>query len=82
VYPNYPMTAWRKGTRGTVRLRAQVDTVGVVSQIETMEGDPILALAAERALRRWRYGTQPALAEVVVRFRFVNPEAIFVEFER
>jgi hypothetical protein len=49
--------------------------------VEVLDGDPVLAQAASHALQRWRYQEQSAPAEVVVRFDFINPEAISVQFE-
>ncbi len=81
LFPSYPEAAWKSGKRGRVTLRARVALAGVVSKIEVLSGDPVLAQAATQALQRWRYEKQSAPAEVVVHFDFINPEAISVEFE-
>jgi TonB family protein len=81
VFPSYPPLAWRNGQRGAVVLRAEVAPAGSISKVEVVSGDPTLAKAAARALTRWRYPAQTTPAEVVVRFNFINPEAISVSFE-
>ncbi len=82
IYPDYPPRAWAARKRGEVRLRAQVGGDGIVTSVQVLSGDPLLAEAAARAIKRWRYAASPMPAESVVRFKFINPEAIVVGFER
>ncbi len=82
IYPDYPPRAWAARKSGEVRLRAQVGGDGRVTSVQVLSGDPLLAEAAARAVKRWRYTASPAPAESVVRFKFINPEAIVVGFER
>ena len=81
IYPDYPPRAWAARKRGEVRLRAQVGGDGRVTSVQVLSGDPLLAEAAARAVKRWRYAASPTPAESVVRFKFINPEAIVVGFE-
>ncbi len=55
VSPQYPEEARHQRISGTVRMHAIIGTDGALKQIEVMYGDPILAEAAVRALKQWRY---------------------------
>jgi TonB family protein len=55
VAPKYPKDAIAKGIQGIVRLRATIDRKGNVAKVRVLEGDPILAAAAVKAVKRWKY---------------------------
>lgn len=55
VEPVYPLIARNIRLSGTVRLRAIIATDGSVQNLEVLSGSPILARAAEDAVRQWRY---------------------------
>jgi periplasmic protein TonB len=55
VEPVYPRIAISMHLSGTVRLRAIIATDGSVENLEVSSGSPILARAAEDAVRQWRY---------------------------
>jgi TonB family protein len=55
VAPKYPKDAIAKGIQGVVRLRATIDRKGNVANVRVLEGDPILAEAAVKAVKRWKY---------------------------
>lgn len=55
VPPKYPKDAIAKGIEGIVRLRATIDRKGNVAKVRVLEGDPILAAAAVKAVKRWKY---------------------------
>lgn len=55
VQPVYPIIARQMGLSGAVRLRAIIATDGSVQNLEVLSGHPILARAAEDAVRQWRY---------------------------
>jgi len=55
VEPVYPLLAIQAHREGTVRLRAMIATNGLVSSLEVLSGDPILAQAARDAVQQWRY---------------------------
>ncbi|HYG99458.1 MAG TPA: TonB family protein [Terriglobales bacterium] len=53
--PVYPREALALRREGAVVLELEVDAGGKVSGVRTISGDPVLAVAATQAVRRWRY---------------------------
>lgn len=75
VQPSYPETVRGRRLEGSVVLNAIVTKSGAVKDVRTVSGDPILARAAERAVRNWTYrpyrvNGKPieVTAEIVIRF--------------
>lgn len=75
--PVYPAEAMRAGVSGLVELIATVGTDGTVTAVRIVKGDPLLAKAAEEAVRQWRYepcllnGT-PTASETRITLNFVG----------
>ena len=61
VDPVYPSNAVRLHLGGAVKLQAHVGLDGKVSDVKTISGSPMLAAAAETAVRQWRY--KPAILD-------------------
>jgi TonB family protein len=61
VVPVYPPLARTMNLRGTVRLDAIVQANGTVKTVELKGGHPVLAQAAENAIRKWKW--EPATHE-------------------
>lgn len=61
VSPAYPAIAREAGIEGTVRLRVLIDKDGVVQEVHLVGGPPSLAVAAQSAVKQWRY--QPAVVD-------------------
>lgn len=55
VQPEYPSDAILARISGTVVVEARVDETGTVESVRTLEGPPLLRLAAENAARQWRF---------------------------
>jgi protein TonB len=55
VKPEYPASAKSAHMVGTVMLAAVVGKDGKVKEVRVISGQPILAQAAERAVRQWQY---------------------------
>jgi protein TonB len=55
VPPEYPEKARSKGIQGTVMLRATINCAGDMIDASVISGDPLLAKAAIKAAKRWRY---------------------------
>jgi len=53
--PKYPKHAFENRMQGTVVLRLNVSKDGKVANVAAIDGDPELADAAVRAVRKWRY---------------------------
>jgi TonB family protein len=61
VVPVYPPLARTMNLRGTVKLDAIVQANGTVKTVELKGGHPVLAQAAENAIRKWKW--EPATHE-------------------
>jgi TonB family protein len=57
--PAYPSQAKKARIQGTVRLEVVIDKDGKVQDMKLLNGHPILAKAAMKAVSKWRY--QPSL---------------------
>lgn len=55
VAPIYPELAKRMKITGTVKIEAKVDAAGKVTEVKTLAGNHVLSLAAEDAVRKWRF---------------------------
>jgi TonB family protein len=55
VPPQYPSLARSMNIRGNVKVAAVVVPNGTVKSVEVKGGHPILAQAAEDAIRRWKW---------------------------
>lgn len=60
VQPIYPKIAKRMKITGTVKIEAAVDADGKVTEVKTLSGSRTLSLAAEEAVRKWKFA--PAAA--------------------
>ncbi len=55
VTPDYPAEARARHVQGDVVIRALVGTNGEVQEADLVSGDPLLAPAALKAVRKWKY---------------------------
>jgi protein TonB len=55
VGPRYPTIAIAGHVQGTVVLEATISKTGAIQNLRLLSGPPILAAAAEEAVRTWRY---------------------------
>lgn len=55
VEPAFPEEAKKAGIEGLVLFHAIIAVDGSVKELEFEDGDPILAEAAEEAVRKWRH---------------------------
>ena len=72
VNPAYPELAKQARLSGTVKLEAQIGPSGQVKNVKVLGGHPLLAGAAEEALRKWRYEPGTGDSTAVIEFHF-NP---------
>jgi protein TonB len=81
--PVYPLGAMGANLHGTVTLRAEVLTSGVVGRIlvKQSSGAQILDAAAQETVRRWRFepaqrNGQPVVAWMTVPIEYRNPQSL------
>jgi protein TonB len=55
IRPIYPALARRARIEGTVKLQAVIGKDGSVDQVEVLSGHPVLAQAAQEAVKQWKY---------------------------
>lgn len=55
VQPVYPELAKVNNISGSVRLEIVISPQGSVKQVKILGGNPVLADAAERAVKNWKY---------------------------
>jgi TonB family protein len=55
IEPDYPEQARAQHIQGPVVMDAVVDQNGIVKDLKTISGDPVLITAASDAVRRWRF---------------------------
>jgi TonB family protein len=70
VQPVYPRLARDLNLAGTVRLEVLVSASGNPKSIEVKGGSPVLAQAAEEALRNWRWERADHDSSELVEFNF------------
>jgi TonB family protein len=72
INPAYPELARHANISGIVKLEATIAANGQVKNVKVLGGHPLLAGAAEDALRKWRYEPGSGETTAVVEFHF-NP---------
>jgi TonB family protein len=55
VQPNYPSTALHMRVEGAVQLMATIGKSGNITTVKVLSGEPILAQAAQDAVKQWKY---------------------------
>lgn len=73
--PNYPDKARAQRIEGPVVLRVIVSKEGKITQLALVSGEPLLASAAIKAVKKWRYkpyllNGQPVEVETTVQVNF------------
>jgi TonB family protein len=81
VYPVCP----RANARGKVSLQAVVSDDGAVDRVKVLTGDRVLAAAAIKAVRQWRYepssGEIPGVErETDITVSFISDQVVAVSF--
>lgn len=68
--PIYPEIAKRMRVSGAVRLSVTVNAEGKVTDVQPISGNSVLSIAAEDAVRKWRFepGDGNTTVEVTVNF--------------
>lgn len=68
--PDYPAIAARMDLHGTVKLKIWITSDGNVRRVEYIGGHPLLAQAAVKAVKNWKYepANKETTAQVEIRF--------------
>ena len=70
VAPVCPELAKRMKITGIVKIEAKVDADGKVTDVKTLAGNHMLSLAAEDAVRKWRFVSGEGTAAVNLDINF------------
>jgi len=70
VAPQYPNLARSMNIRGSVRAVALVAPNGTVKSVEVKGGHPVLAEAAQNALRQWKFEAVSKETYEIIEIRF------------
>src|SRR5260370_11505075 len=70
VAPQYPSLARTMNIRGSVRVVALVAPNGTVKSVEVKGGHPVLAEAAQNALRQWKFEAASHETYEIIEIRF------------
>lgn len=65
VRPDYPLLARQMKVQGSVILQALISREGAIQDLHVLSGPPILASAAQEAVRQWRFKPHYLGAEAV-----------------
>ena len=68
--PDYPAVAAQMNLHGTVKLKVWINSDGSVRRVEYIGGHPLLAQAALKAVKNWKYelGAKETTSQVEVKF--------------
>jgi len=75
VQPDYPMLARQMKVQGAVILQALIGRDGLIQDLRVLSGPPILASAAQEAVRQWHFkphyvGAQPVETRASITVNF------------
>ncbi len=68
--PEYPQIAKKINLHGTVKLKIWVRPDGAVRRVQCLGGHPVLAEAALRSVKSWKYQPGPQESTILVEVRF------------
>ncbi|MGA2887428.1 MAG: energy transducer TonB [Terracidiphilus sp.] len=70
VPPSYPEIAKRMKITGVVKLTVTVDQEGKVTDVKVVSGNGMLSIAAEEAVRKWKFEPGPGTSTLEVALNF------------
>lgn len=70
--PNYPAVAYKMEIQGSVKVEAMVSPNGTVKAVEVKGGHPMLAQAAQDAVRGWKWEPSPKETRELVEIKFTR----------
>jgi protein TonB len=75
VKPGYPLLARQMKVQGSVILHALIGRDGLIQDLRVLNGPPILATAAQEAVRQWHFkphylGTEPVETQATITVNF------------
>lgn len=74
VDPTYPTLAKQMRITGTVKVEVVITPAGVVKSTKVLGGHPLLAAAAEEAVKKWKFEPGSGETTEVIPFNFTLNE--------
>ena len=72
VAPVYPEIAKRLKITGVVKVEVTVDAAGKVKDVKTVSGNRMLSVAAEEAVRGWKFAPGAGVSTVQIDINFAG----------
>ncbi|HEY6337743.1 MAG TPA: energy transducer TonB [Candidatus Sulfotelmatobacter sp.] len=72
VSPSYPIVAYKMEIQGSVKVEAVVSPSGSVKAVAVKGGHPMLAQAAQDAVRGWKWEPSPRETRELVEIKFTR----------
>jgi len=72
VVPDYPVVARQLSLQGKVKIETTISADGRVTSTKIVGGNPVLAAAAQDAVKKWRFEPAPKDTTEVVEIDFTN----------
>ena len=73
VTPVYPEIAKRMKIAGAVKLEVKVDAAGSVTEVKTISGNHMLSVAAEDAVKKWKFAAGDGVSTTNIEIQFAIP---------
>ena len=70
VVPQYPALARTMSIRGSVKVEAVIAPNGTPKSVDIKGGHPVLAQAAQNAVRQWRWEPSPHETTQLIEIKF------------
>src|SRR5579863_6758078 len=70
--PNYPTVAYKMEIQGSVKVEAMVSPNATVKTVQVKGGHPMLAQAAQDAVRGWKWEPSPRETRELVEIKFTR----------
>lgn len=74
ITPAYPEIAKKMGVGGVVRIQVTVLPNGNVKETKVLGGHPLLAEAANDAVKKWKFEASAEETSQIVEFKFDRPQ--------
>lgn len=70
VDPTYPAMAKQMHLAGTVKVEVVITAAGAVKSTKVLGGHPLLAAAAEDAIKKWKFEAGPGETTEIIQLNF------------
>jgi TonB family protein len=72
IMPEYPLVARQLSLQGKVKIETTISAEGRVTGVKVVGGNPVLAAAAQDALKKWRFEPAPKDTTEIIEIDFAG----------